>query len=125
MREMVKIAQFVSILTNDIIDAIQKTAEETLLSIYKTDLDLLFDPQMLALYSYFSALDVLGENREKVFTALLERIAYLTNFTGVMDKISLKEEEGEEKKKRVDIEKVATTMKAIKEEMDGFVAMVG
>ena len=122
---MAKTAQFVSILTNDVIDTIQKTAEDTLLSIYKTDIDLLFDPQMLALYSYFSALDTLGENREKVFTALLERIAYLTNFTGVMEKIGLKEEEGEEKKSAVEIVKVMMTMKAIKEEMDAFVAMVG
>ena len=92
-------------------------AEETLLSVYKTDIDLLFDPPMLALFSYYKSLEQLGEERENIFAVIIRQML----FTTCKEKGELYEEE---QKKQVEWTKIITTMSKIEEEFEQFKSLV-
>ena len=114
---MNKTDQYSALLTDEVIANVNRLADETLLSIYKTDIDLLFDPSMLALFSYYKSLEQLGEERENVFAVILRQMLFSSyNAGGEMSE--------EEQKKQVDWTRIITTMNKIGEELEQFQSLV-
>ena len=56
LHELSKTEAFSSVLTDACLQQIGKSVDAMLTSLYQTDLDLLFDPSLLSLYVYHSAL---------------------------------------------------------------------
>ena len=115
--ELNKTDQYSALLTDEVIANVNRLADETLLSIYKTDIDLLFDPSMLALFSYYKSLEQLGEERENVFAVILRQML----FSSYKEGGELSEEE---QKKQVDWTRMIMTMSRIGEELEQFKSLV-
>ena len=115
---MKKTDQYSALLTDEIIANINRVADETLLFIYKTDIDLLFDPPMLALFSYYKSLEQLGEERENVFSVILRQMFFASYKEGG-------ELSEEEQKKQVDWTRIIMTMSGIERELEEFKSLVG
>ena len=68
-----KTEAFSSVLTEACLQQIGKSVDSILTSLYQTDLDLLFDPSLLSLYVYHSALKSV-DNGEALFAKVLEHV---------------------------------------------------
>ncbi|KAK8808834.1 hypothetical protein WA588_004475, partial [Blastocystis sp. NMH] len=73
LHELSKTEAFSSVLTEACLQQIGKSVDSILTSLYQTDLDLLFDPSLLSLYVYHSALKSV-DNGEALFAKVLEHV---------------------------------------------------
>ena len=71
--ELSKTDEYKEILTESILKQISDSADSIIVSLYQTDLDLLFDPSVLSLFVYHSALQNVRQGKQ-LFGTCLERI---------------------------------------------------
>ena len=71
--ELSKTDEYKEILTESILKQISDSADSIIVSLYQTDLDLLFDPSVLSLFVYHSALQNIQQGVQ-LFGTCVERI---------------------------------------------------
>ena len=71
--ELSKTDEYKSILTETVLKQISSTVDSIIVSLYQTDLDLMFDPSVLSTFVYRSALKNITQG-EQLFVTCIERI---------------------------------------------------
>ena len=66
---------FKVILTEDILNQIQSTADNLISTVGRTDVDLMVDPSYVALYAYYNALKQISEG-DAIFAMVVDRLRH-------------------------------------------------